>query len=209
VHAKIADWDRRVLLRIYNIQNVYLTRLFKIVSHIGSTPFWVAVGLVAFIPGLIFHVAFPAYLDLGDFLIHFCAQLFTAFIVSGSVLIPAKYVIYRQRPHQKFRDIPSRDYYVTDPSMPSGHCAQWILYGWVVSVYLLGNWYMILVLATLPLIIVSRIYLGSHFPSDTLVGVFLGVVIVGILLLVTPLFEAWYTWGTETFRIWVPQLFGG
>ncbi len=208
MRAKIADWDRRVVLRIYNIENVHLTRFFKIVSHVGSTPFWVIIGLAAYIPGMILYLWVPESRGLATMLINFCAQLFTAFFVSGCVLIPIKYAIYRQRPHQKYLDIPSRDYYVTDPSFPSGHCAQWILYGWVASMYLVGPWYMYLVVATLPLIILSRIHLGSHFASDTLMGALLGVIIIGLLVLITPMFNTWYTWATEGIRFWIQQLFG-
>ncbi len=192
--AQIADWDRRALVRIYKIQNVHFTRLFKIVSWVGSTPFWVIVGLACFIPGILFESAFPAYADTGAYLLNFTTHLFTAFFVSGSVLIPIKYAIYRQRPYMKFLDIPSRDYHVVDPSFPSGHVAQWLFYGFIASNWLVGDWYMILVFATLPLIMLSRIHLGSHFPSDTLVGALMGIVIIGLTIIFTPAFDAWYGW---------------
>ncbi|OLS13105.1 MAG: PAP2 family protein [Promethearchaeota archaeon CR_4] len=157
---------------------------------------------------MIFYFAFPIYHELARTLLYFCAQLFTAFLVSGSVLIPLKYVIYRQRPHQKYVDISSRDYYVTDPSFPSGHCAQWIFYSWVMATTLGGGWYLILFIAILPLIMFSRIHLGSHFPSDTLLGVVLGVGIIGIILLLAPMFDLWYVWVRDLARSLIQLLFG-
>ena len=208
MRAKIVEWDRRVVWRVYRIQNAYITRFLKIVSHVGSTPFWILVGLGCYIPGLILWFGFPIYRDLASTLLNFCSQLFTAFFISGCVLIPIKYSVYRQRPYQKYGDILSRDYYVTDPSFPSGHCAQWILYGWVAAVYLVGDWYIYLVVATLPLIMLSRIHLGCHFPSDTLVGAVLGALIIGLVDLLTPMFNAWFSWASAGVRFWFHQLFG-
>ncbi len=206
--TKIADWDRRVVWRFYNIQNVHATRFLKIVSHVGSTPFWVIVGLAAFIPGFTFSYLVPAYADWGAYLISFTTHLFTSFFVSGSVLIPIKYAVYRQRPYMKFVDIPSRDFHVVDPSFPSGHSAQWLFYGWVAATYLVGPWYFYLVIATLPLIMFSRIHLGSHFPSDTLVGAALGIGIIGLTMLFTPAFDAWYGWSYQLMQTVVHSLFG-
>ncbi len=206
--AKIVDWDRRVVWRFYNIQNVHATRFLKIVSHVGSTPFWVIIGLAVFIPGIIFNYAVPAYQELGAYLLGFTTHLFTSFFVSGSVLIPLKYAIYRQRPYMKYLDIPSRDFHVVDPSFPSGHCAQWLFYGWVAAIYLVGPWYMWLVIGTLPLIMFSRIHLGSHFPSDTLVGAALGITIIGLTILCTPAFDAWYNWSYDLMKTVVQTILG-
>jgi membrane-associated phospholipid phosphatase len=74
--------------------------------------------------------------------------------------------------------------------------------------YLLGNWYLILVFASLPLIMISRIYLGSHFPSDTILGAAIGVGIIFLLMLVIPYFNAWYSWGVQGLKAVVHLILG-
>jgi len=208
VRDRISDWDRRGLVWIYGIRHPLATKFFQIVSHIGSTPFWVVVGLICYVPSIVFFLFFPALQNLAQFLLTFCTNLFAAFLVSGFILIPLKYAIYRQRPYMRYGDIPSRDIYVVDPSFPSGHCAQWVFYGWVASVYLLGNWYLILVAASLPLIMLSRIYLGSHFPSDTIAGAAIGVGIIFLLMLLIPFFSTWIVWFVQNVKAVVNVLFG-
>lgn len=194
---RIAEWDRRVISRVYNWHHPLITRFFQGVSSMGSTVFWGAIGLLCYIPAEFWNwnpLAFPTYQALAQVLILFCHNLLTAFLVSGLVMLPLKYVVYRPRPFQKYADISSRDFYVKDPSFPSGHCAQWVFYGWVASTFLLGQWYLILTVAILPLIMLSRMHLGCHFLSDTIAGAALGVVLIPLIALCLSAFNTWYTW---------------
>ncbi len=192
--AKIADWDRRVLWRVYNLHNPLVTKFFKGVSHVGSLPFWAVITLLVFIPAEVVHEFIPAYAGIAHFIFLYCKNILTTFLVSTAIMLPIKYAVYRQRPFQKYSDVARREHYIKDPSFPSGHCVQWILFGWVASTFLIGQWFMLLVLVTVPLIMLARIHLGAHFPSDTIAGIALGVIIIQLVSLCAPYFNVWYNW---------------
>ncbi len=197
--AEIADWDRRVLWRVYNLRHPRLTKFFKGISYVASLQFWAAITLLVFIPAEFVHGFFPVYASIAHFIFLFCKNILTTFLVSTSIMLPIKYVIYRLRPFQKYVDVTRREQYVKDPSFPSGHCVQWILFGWVVSSFLLGEWFMLLFVLTVPLIMLARIHLGSHFPSDTIAGVGLGAILILVVSLSIPYFNAWYNWIGDLF----------
>ncbi len=197
--AEIAEWDRRVLWRVYNINKPRITKFFKGISHVASLQFWAAITLLVFIPAEIIHGFFPIYASIAHFIFLFCKNVLTTFAVFTFVMLPIRYLVHRQRPFQKFVDIIRREHYVKDPSFPSGHCAQWIVFGWVVSNYLLGQWFLLLFVLTMPLIMLARIHLGSHFPSDTIAGVVLGAILVLAVSLAIPYFTAWFTWIGDLF----------
>ncbi len=198
-----------MLWRVYNWHHSLLTKFFKGISHFASLQFWAVFTLLVFIPAEIVHALLPTYASIAHFIFLFCKNVLTSFFVTTLLMLPIKYAIYRQRPFQKYGDVARREHYVKDPSFPSGHCAQWILFGWVASAYLVGQWLMLLILVTLPLIMLARIHLGSHFPSDTIAGVAIGAVLIPLVWLCVPYFNVWYSWIGNCFDSLTNILFGG
>ncbi len=189
-----------MLWRVYNWHHAIVTKFSKGISFVASLQCWALISFLLFIPAEIIHAFLPAYACIAHFIFLFCKNVLTTFAVFTFVMLPTRYAVQRQRPFQKFVDIIRREHYVKDPSFPSGHCAQWIVFGWVVSTYLLGQWFMLLVWMTVPLIMLARIHLGSHFPADTIVGVALGGVLILLVMFCIPYFNAWYKWIGDSFE---------
>lgn len=85
----------------------------------------------------------------------------------------SRYIIDRPRPYQTYPDIiPYK--YDKDPSMPSGHTS--ICFATATALSLeYPKWYVIVPSYLYAAAVAySRLYLGEHYPSDVIVGAFVG-----------------------------------
>ncbi len=109
--------------------------------------------------------------------------LMAAFLLQGIFSILLKYTVHRPRPPDA---IPLH----LGPSFPSGHTlAAAVVYGFVAYLLLRDekgrDWLVIPASALIVLIAfvpMSRVYLGVHWPYDTLASLTLGVALLGILI---------------------------
>lgn len=101
-------------------------------------------------------------------------------VLEAAVFIISTNVVNRHRP-----DVPHLDGSPVGSSFPSGHAAAAAVY---VAIAVVVFWHtrsrwargaVVLVTAVIPVIVsLSRMYRGMHFLSDTVAGVFLGLVVV-------------------------------
>jgi membrane-associated phospholipid phosphatase len=160
----------------------------KFVSFIGTVPFWCTMAASYYIYG-----------DLSDIksIEYFGLLLFSAILLSGITMTAIKYIFKRKRPYmeEKFQSvfhvkIKNRDPFFgsRQQSFPSGHVGYIAMFSIVFSSFYGGN-VLIPFFIFIPAIMLARIYLGCHYPSDVVMGVVIGF-ITGILTLILfdPLF---------------------
>lgn len=143
-----------------------LRQLFAVVSVLGNGPLWYAA---------------IAWLAMGPFEYQQCA---VRMLLLGIVNLALYYVLKRgtgrPRPYEDCGDIracvPALDRF----SFPSGHTLHAVAYS------LLLSWYFPSLALPLALftgmVIVSRVALGLHYPSDVLAGLVIGLTTGGLML---------------------------
>jgi len=158
--------DEYLFLLIYNSSNTYLFEFFNIITYFGSSLAWILLIVI-------FWLKSKKKLSL---------QLLFAFVVDTVLLLFLKNVFLRTRPFEKYHLATSFDFDI-GASFPSGH-SQRAFSGAVILANHYKKYQLIFyVLATL--VSFSRIYIGLHFPLDTIIGAINGI-ILGIIVLTIP-----------------------
>jgi len=108
-------------------------------------------------------------------------DLLVALLLALALATAIKYAVGRPRPDDvlaSVRIVPVPGWFVeTDPAFPSGHVARVAALA-VILFLVLPNWKVALPLAAfIVLEAVSRIYVGVHWPTDTIAGAALGLLI--------------------------------
>jgi len=107
--------------------------------------------------------------------------------VAGAALHLVKYTAQRDRPLERFKhEIAAKQLVVHTPlnklksrSFPSGHSQAAFSAATFFALYY-GRFRLLLYVGAL-LVAISRVYLGTHFPADILVGSLLGVAVVFVI----------------------------
>jgi undecaprenyl-diphosphatase len=110
------------------------------------------------------------------------AVLFVVGIIVGDSL---KLLLFRERPFEALAGIVQRAASDTDSSFPSGHALiVSIGAGFVLSAFKKKSVAVLLAFEA-AIVCYSRVYLGAHYPTDILAGVFVGlsIVLLGSLVL--------------------------
>lgn len=155
----IDHWDKEMVLSIYHHKKLSkYVFLWKVISYFGDPRLW---GLVVVVFGLygIITVDF-------SLLILFTTGFFQSFIIYYII----KKSIKRPRPFKQISEINRLDKTGHGYSFPSGHCHHSTILIGLIFILWLPWWALPLVLLYNLLIAFSRIFLGCHFPSDTIVG---------------------------------------
>lgn len=110
------------------------------------------------------------------------AILMAAGIIAGAVFtFSMKYLIDRARPYDQIEStrllIPAEP----DPSFPSGHTELTFLASTIVSRFHPGYGKYLYVFSFI--VALSRIYVGVHFPADTIAGMIVGVIIGNLIIM--------------------------
>lgn len=180
----IQSFDLPIIHFVQGLETPWLTTLLKIFTWIGSAYFVVPATLIAcYLLYFVYKRRSVAY---------FFASVMVINIVMNGLL---KQVFGRVRP-DIYRMIP-----IEGLSFPSGHTMMavglYMLITYVVWRALKNSWQrLLLVLLSLSMIImitVSRIYLGVHFPSDIMGGIWASLFLVTAMIL---LFERF--WGHKS-----------
>lgn len=137
-----------------------LARFFALVSWLGNGIFWYA--LIAALPLTLGTKAVPASLHMG----------LTALVALG-IYYALKGVFRRPRPFRRDREIRLCVPPLDEFSFPSGHTLQAVSFTIVAL-----HWYPALGWLLVPftvLVVLSRVVLGLHYPSDVLAAVVVGI----------------------------------
>jgi undecaprenyl-diphosphatase len=155
----ISFWDTRAFLWINNgLANQYLGWIFSILTRLGSTDPILVVSVLLFAVGR---------KKEGTL-------LFTSVIIGSLVTLPLKLAIPRPRP---YATVPATIAYGMElgSSFPSGHSMRAFASACVLSRFWSRFTLAFYLLAAL--VAFSRIYLGLHYPSDTLIGASIGLIV--------------------------------
>lgn len=145
----------------------FLRSVAAVLAHSGDSWFWLA-GL-----GLLWWLGTDYW--KGRALIMIVAILLTALMV-----FVVKLAVRRRRPEGEW----GKFYRSTDPhSFPSGHAVRAVMLA-VVMLGLGPLWLGLLLLVWAPLVGLARVAMGVHYLSDVLAGVFLGLMVGAVVLLV-------------------------
>lgn len=162
IFAKLAEdvwfkegfsWDVPIILGIHSLSNPFLDILMKLVTQTGNAG---AIALVLIIAGVSFwkHRRVDAI------------SILVAFVGAVGINALLKLIFARPRPHM-FPPLVME----TDFSFPSGHVtASVAVYGFLAFLLWQNRHRASAVLSAMWILLVafSRIYLGVHYPSDTL-----------------------------------------
>ena len=174
--GKIQQWDEYWVCRINKQKfNPILHNIFVYFTHLGSVIPWIIVCIILFL------------LNKDNL----AAILGTSLIQFGIIQFLIKLVIRRERPYKnvKIKDqIEKRDFLLRNggPSFPSGHCTTFTLVSLIFVYYFNNPYLLIFTIAGLLFVGYSRIYLGSHYPTDLIGGVFFGIMLYFLALLTIP-----------------------
>ncbi len=111
------------------------------------------------------------------------ALLLTVSIAAGALFTyPLKYLIDRARPYETIKSANLLTPAEYDPSFPSGHAEMSFLAATVVSRF--HPEYAKYLYAFSFIVVLSRVYVGVHFPGDVVAGVIIGIIIGRGMLMV-------------------------
>jgi len=158
--------DKNIFFLINSISNPFLDLFFVSITYIGSTVFWILLIIL-------FWMKKEREISI---------RLIFALIIDSFLLTFLKWFFIRPRPSERFANIEvlSSD---IGPSFPSGHSER-VFSGAVILGYVYKKLrYLLFLLAFL--VSFSRIYIGVHYPIDSLIGSINGIM-VGYITLILP-----------------------
>ena len=144
-----------------------LRTVAAVLAHSGDSWFWLA-GL-----GLLWWLG-------TDYWKGRALTMIIAILLTALVVFVVKLVVRRRRPEGEW----GKFYRRTDPhSFPSGHAVRAVMLA-VVMLGLGSLWLGLLLLVWAPLVGLARVSMGVHYLSDVLAGMFLGLLVGAVVLLV-------------------------
>lgn len=161
----VTTWDVRFFTSIFRLnRRKMLATIVPVVSHTGDGTLYLLLPLV---------VAWLA----PDALVPFTVAGVVAFAIELPVYRLVKHWVRRDRPFVRLPGITGRIVPADRFSFPSGHTAA------AFVVLLLVGWFfpaaLVLLVPWAWGVAFSRIYLGVHYPSDTIAGMVLGLISAG------------------------------
>jgi undecaprenyl-diphosphatase len=172
VARRIRNLDRALFRAIFGVKWAPLTSLMRAFTIAGSAgAIWGFLAAVGFL---------LTGLEPSRLLIPW-----TAIAASWTVAEGAKYLFERTRPFLWDTEIAPLIKTPSSSSFPSGHSATAAAGAMTLSV-LYPPFAPVLVLAGL-LVVLSRVYLGVHFPFDVLAGIVIGIATSAVVLAVADL----------------------
>ena len=172
IARRIRDLDRALFRTVFGLKWEPLTSLMRAFTIAGTAgAIWGFLAAVAFL--------------LTGFQLSHLLIPWVAVAGSWTVAEAAKYLFDRARPYMWDTGIAPLIKTPSSSSFPSGHSAT-AAAGALTLSFLYPPFTPLLVLAGL-LVVLSRVYLGVHFPFDVLAGVAIGTATSGVVLAIAGL----------------------
>ena len=164
---RVRDLDRAAFRTVFGLKWTPLTAVLRFFTVVGTAGFlWGAFAFAAFV---------LTGLELPNLLVPWAAVAGSWTVAEG-----AKYLSDRARPFTWAAEIAPLIKTPSSSSFPSGHSATAAAGALTLSV-IYPAFAPLLVTAGL-LVILSRVYLGVHFPLDVLAGAVIGLATAGLVL---------------------------
>ena len=162
------DLDARLSQRMRIAERPGLLRtVAAVLAHSGDSWYWLA-GL-----GLLWWRG-------TDYWKGRALTMIVAILLTALVVYVVKLVVRRRRPEGEW----GKFYRSTDPhSFPSGHAVRAVMLA-IVMIGLGPLWIGLLMVVWAPLVGLARVSMGVHYLSDVLAGMFLGLLVGTVVLLV-------------------------
>jgi undecaprenyl-diphosphatase len=172
---KIDTWDKKIIQTVYQkYAGTIIRPIARIVSICGDPKLWLPTLIITFIVGWY-------QKDLKLWL-----YLSTAFFQSYAIYYIVKQILKRPRPFAQFGSISSLDRTGHGYSFPSGHAHHsTILVGFLWLYFYPVPWLLPIILTYNVIVGFSRLISGVHFPSDTIVGIIAGYVMLAFHWFIT------------------------
>ncbi|TXT65619.1 MAG: Undecaprenyl-diphosphatase [Promethearchaeota archaeon] len=172
----LESWDQKQILKYNGYGGRFFTYILRVVSFVGRETIWLF--LIVYFSFIWFDPRSFSYIGIG-------------YLLGIIIIVPIKQIIRRKRPSSVLEDIVLYERKSTSGSFPSWHsynaASQAIIIGYIISSPIM----LFLLLGGAGVIAFSRVQLGSHYPSDAIVGYIIGIIgaIITILFLGPLLFN--------------------
>lgn len=170
-----SEWDNRALDRIISEhRNSFLNGAMPIITYAGDLIFWVIIIAYLFLFGNRKKKKIGLILLIG-------------LCISFLLVYGLKEGFARDRPALSEDKILVDSFY-SDYSFPSGHTARGF-FGFIIIFANFKKRYSFPILGLVTLVAYSRVYVGLHYPTDIIGGIFLGICLAAVLLIFSEKFE--------------------
>jgi membrane-associated phospholipid phosphatase len=163
-HEKLNDlkrWDQRHILKYNGYGGRIFTHILRVISFVGRETIWLL--LIVYFSFIWFDPKIFSYIGIG-------------YLLGIIIVVPIKQIIRRTRPSNELEDVVLYERKSTSGSFPSWHsynaASQAVIIGYIAS----SPTIVILLLGGAGLVAFSRVQLGSHYPSDAIVGYGIGII---------------------------------
>lgn len=164
--------EKAFLLVNQGFHNDTLTQIMKMITHLGSMPFMLVL--------ILFSGIFPFIRET-----HLQRDLVAYLFISHGIVQAIKTAVHRQRPFTQLEEVFSTSIPKCRYSFPSGHTNAAFVAALVLVRYFPMFTGVFLLLAIF--VGISRVYLGVHFPTDTIVGAIIAYAVTAVSL-------SWIPW---------------